>query len=83
MRPCSTLPKKSTTEKKYDKLHQTEKIKDPILETLQDTNSILRTELVNKQKTIDIFMLIIESITTVPSNVQTWLIPLQNREETE
>ena len=48
-------------------------IKDPILETLQDTISILRTDLVHKQKTIDTLMLIIEKATTGPSNVQAWL----------
>ena len=64
------LTQKSTTEKKSDKQQQTQNIKDPILETLQDTISILRTELVHKQKTSDTFMLIIKKITTGPSNVQ-------------
>ena len=64
------LTQKSTTEKKSDKQQPTQNIKDPILETLQDTISILRTELVHKQKTIETLMLIIEKITTGPSNVQ-------------
>ena len=41
---------KLTTEKKSDKKQQTQNIKDPILETLQDTISVLRTELVHKQR---------------------------------
>ena len=77
------LTQKSTTEKKSDKQQQTQNIKDPILETLQDTISILRTELVHKQKTIDTLMLIIEKITTGPSNVQARLTPFEEREEPE
>ena len=77
------LTQKSTTEKKSDKQQQTQNIKDPILETLQDTISILRTELVHKQKTIDTLMLIIEKITTGLSNVQARLTPFEEREEPE
>ena len=44
---------KSTKEKKSDKQQQTQNIWDPILETLQVAISILRTDLVNKQKAID------------------------------
>ena len=47
MRPFSDLITK-TTKKKSDKQQQTQNIKESILETLQDTISILKTELVNK-----------------------------------
>ena len=70
MRPFSTLLKNQQQKKKSDKQQQTQNTNDPILETLQDTISILRTELVNKQKTIDTLILIIKKITTVLSNVQ-------------
>ena len=83
MRPFSILRKNQQRKKKSDKLQQTQNIKDPISETLQDTVSILRTELVHKQKTIDILMLIIEKITTGPSNVQARLTPHEEREERE
>ena len=58
-------------------------IKDPILETLQDTVTILRTKLVHKHKTIDTLMLIVEKITTGPSNMQARLTPLEERKEPE
>ena len=70
MRPFSTFNQKSTTEKKSDKQQQTQNTKDSILETLQDTISFIRTELIHKQKTIDILKLITEKITTSPANVQ-------------
>ena len=57
---------KSIGQKKFDKQQQTQNIKDPTLETLKDTVSILRTELVHKKKTIDTLILIIEKITTGP-----------------
>ena len=82
MRPFSTL-RQNQQRKKYDKQQQTQNIKDPILETLQDTISTLRTELVHKQKTIDTLMLIIEKITTVQSNVQARLTPLKERQESD
>ena len=82
MRPFSTL-RKNQQRKKSDKQQQTQNIKDPIMETLQDTISILRTELVHKQKTIVILMLIVEKITTGPSNAQARLSPLKERDEPE
>ena len=63
MGPFSTLPKNQQRKKESDKQQQTENTNDPISETLQNTISILRTELVNKQKTIDTLILIIEKIT--------------------
>ena len=75
--------KKLPTEKKSDKHQQTQNIKDPIVETLQDTISVLRTESVNKQKTIDTLILIIEKITAGPLNVQARLPSLEEREEPE
>ena len=75
--------KKLPTEKKSDKHQQTQNIKDPIVETLQDTISVLRTESVNKQKTIDTLMLITEKITAGPLNVQARLPSLEEREEPE
>ena len=75
---------KSTTKKNSDKEQQTQNIKNLILETLQDTTSIITTELVHhKQKTIDTLILIIEKMTTYPSNVPTQLTPLEEREEPE
>ena len=71
------LTQKPTTEKKSDKHQQTQNTKDPILETLQDTIFILRVELVNKKKTIDSLILIIEKTTTGPSNVKARLAPLE------
>ena len=82
MRPFSTYAKINNG-KKSDKQQQTQNIKDPILEALQDTISILKTELVHKQKTIDTLILITEKITTGPSNVQAWLTPFEEREEPE
>ena len=75
--------KKLPTEKKSDKHQQTQNIKYPIVETLQDTISVLRTESVNKQKTIDTLILIIEKITAGPLNVQARLPSLEEREEPE
>ena len=46
--------------KQFDKQQQTQNIKDPSLETLQDTIFNLKAELVNKQKPIDTLMLIIK-----------------------
>ena len=77
------LTQKSTTEKKSDKQQQTQNIKDPNLETLQDRISILKTELVHKQKLIGTLMLITEKIATGQSNVQAQLTPLEEREEPE
>ena len=57
---------KSTGQKKSDKQQQTQNIKDPTLETLKDTVSMLRTELVHKKKTTDTLILIIEKITAGP-----------------
>ena len=51
-------------------------INDSILKALQDTISILRTELAHLQKTIDTLMLTIEKITTGLSNVQARLTAL-------
>ena len=56
-------------------------IKYMILETLQDT--ILRTELVNKQRTIDTLMMTIEKITDGPSNLQAPLTSSEEQEEPE
>ena len=56
------LNAKTNKEKKSDKQQQTQNIKDPILETLQDTVSILRTELAQKQKTIDTLKLTSQGI---------------------
>ena len=83
MRLFSTLRKNQQRKKIFDKQQQTQNIKDPILQTLQDTISVLRTELVHKQKTIDTLMLIIEKITPGPSNVQARLTPFEEREEPE
>ena len=69
--------------KESDKHQQTQNTNDPVLETPQDTISILRTELANKQKTIDTSILIIEKITTGLSNVQAWLTTLEEQEELE
>ena len=46
--------------KQFDKQQQTQNIKDPSLETLQDTIFTLKAELVKKQKPIDTLMLIIK-----------------------
>ena len=79
-----TEKSKSTTKKNSDKQQQTQTIKNLILETLQDTTSIITTELVhNKQKTIDTLILITEKMTTYPSNVPAQLRPLEEREEPE
>ena len=83
MEPFSTLPKNHQRKKKSDKQQQTQNTDDPILETLQNTISILRFELVNKQKTIDTLILIIEKITTGLSNVQARLTTLEQMEELE
>ena len=83
MRPFSTLLKNQQRKKKSDKQQQTQNTNDPILETLQDTISILRTELLNKQKTIDTLILIIKKITTGLSNVQGRLTIPEKREEPE
>ena len=83
MGPISNLPKNQQRKKKSDKQQQMQKTNDPILETLQDTISILRTELVNKQKIIDTSILIIEKITTGLSNVNARLTTLEPREEPE
>ena len=83
MEPFSTLPKNQQRKKKSDKQQQTQNTDDPILETLQNTISILRFELVNKQKTIDTLILIIKKITTGLSNVQGRLTILEEREEPE
>lgn len=56
-------------------------MKDSIFETLQNTISVLGTELVNKQKTINTLILITEKIATGSSNVKAWLTPLEDREE--
>ena len=48
-----------STEKKPDKQHETQNFNVPILETLQDTISILRIEIVHKQKIIYTVMLLI------------------------
>ena len=56
-------------------------IKYMILETLQDT--ILRTELVNKQRTIDKLMMTSEKVTAGPSNVQAPLTSSEEQEEPE
>ena len=79
-----TEKSKSTTKKNSDKQQQTQTIKNLILETLQDTTSIITTELVHhKQKTIDTLILITEKMTTYPSNVPAQLRPLEEREEPE
>ena len=79
-----TQKSKSTTKKNSDKQQQTQTIKNLILETLQDTTSIITAELVhNKQKTIDTLILIIEKMTTYPSNVPAQLTPLEEQEEPE
>ena len=83
MGPFSTLPKNQQRKKESDKQQQTENTNDPVSETLQNTISILRTELVNKQKTIDTLILIIKKITTGLSNVQGRLTILEEREEPE
>ena len=83
MEPFSTLPENQQRKKKSDKQQQTQNTDDPILETLQNTISILRFELVNKQKTIDTLILIIEKITTGLSNVQARLTTLEQMEELE
>ena len=83
MGPISNLPKNQQRKKKSDKQQQMQDTNDPILETLQDTVSILRTELVNKQKIIDTSILIIEKITTGLSNVNARLTTLEPREEPE
>ena len=83
MGPFSTLPKNQQRKKESDKQQQTENTNDPISETLQNTISILITELVNKQKTIDTLILIIEKITTGLSNVQARLTTLEQREKPE
>ena len=83
MEPFSTLPKNQQRKKKSDKQQQMQNTDDPILETLQNTISILRFELVNKQKTIDTLILIIEKITTGLSNVQARLTTLEQMEELE
>ena len=71
-----TEKSKSTTKKNSDKQQQTQTIKNLILETLQDTTSIITTELVHhKQKTIDTLILIIKKMTTYPSNVPAQLTP--------
>ena len=44
MGPISNLPKNQQRKKKSDKQQQMQNTNDPILETLQDTISILRTE---------------------------------------
>ena len=61
MLPFSNLTQKLKTEKKI-RQQQTQNIKDPILETLQDTVSILRTELAQKQKTISTLKLTSQGI---------------------
>ena len=82
MGPFSTLPKNQQRKKKSDKQQQTQNTNDPILETLQDTISILRTELVNKQKTICTLILITEKITTGLPNVQARLTTLEPQRRT-
>ena len=83
MRLFSKLPKNQQRKKTSDKQQQAQNIKDPILETFQDTASILRTEFISRQKTIESLMLVIEMIATGPSNSQALLIPLEEWEEPE
>lgn len=54
--------------------------KDSILETLQDIFFYLKSEVVNKQRTVDTLMPISEKIATGPSNAQVKLTSLEERE---
>ena len=83
MRPFQPYRKIKNGKKKSGKQQQTQNTKDLISETLQDTISILKTALNNKQKTIDTLILIIEKIKSGPSNLQARLTPLEEREKPE